>query len=100
MQELLYKSEGAEKSAYPTSEDQAVEHNDSENVIRSGFFACRKCVLQRAERTCARCSRAGIAIKSRGADALERTCIYLSRHKALEICVEKQRGIELDELSF
>ena len=70
MKKLLDKTEGAEKSAYPTSEKESVKHNDSENVIGSGLSTACKRILKRAQGASARSTGAGVAVKSGGARVL------------------------------
>ena len=48
MQKLLNKTEGTQKSAYPSAEKQSVEHYDAENVVNGAFVGADDGILKSA----------------------------------------------------
>ena len=100
MEELLNKTEGAEKSAYPTAENNAVEQNNSEKIEGHGLSACGKRVLKCAERAGKGSAGAGVAVKSRSTKVFQGTLVDIAGYVALEIRVEEKRRVELDQLSL
>ena len=90
MYKLLDQSKRTQKSADPTPKQNAVKHDDADDVIRGALVGCRQCILQRSERTSPRRARAGIAIESGGADVFNLSHINIAIAKAFEIGIKEQ----------
>ena len=87
MQELLYQPKRADPSADGPLEHEAPQHDDPEHIKPGAVTGRCKRVLQRAERACADCSRAGIAIEARNTHRFGIARIDLAFYKALDMSV-------------
>ena len=78
----------------------SMNHDDCKHIVRCGFSAGGKRILQRAKRASTRCTGAGIAVEAGGADVFQGTLVDLSVSESFEIGIEEQGGIDLNQLSL
>ena len=97
MKQLLKQPERAEPAADRAPQRRPEEQQNAQQVKRRARSGRGERVLQRAKRTRADCTGAGITMKSGHADVFERAGIDIAFEKALRVGVIKQGGVNLDE---
>ena len=103
VQQLLNEPEGAEPAADRAPEDQAVEHQDTEDVPADLLVGGADGVLQGAQRAGPHRAGAGIAVEAGNTEPLGRgafALVDLALDKAFDMGVIQQGAVELNEPSL
>ena len=97
VEQFLNQPQRTEPAADGAPQNQPVEHQNAQNVVRRALIRGRQRVLQRPQRTCANRARTGVAVEPRHAKVLDAASVNVALDESLHIGVVKQGGVDLYE---
>ena len=97
VEQFLNQPQRTEPAADGAPQNQPVEHQNAQNVVRRALIRGRQRVLQRPQRTCANRARTGVAVEPRHAKVLDAAGVDVALDESLHIGVVEQGGVNLYE---
>ena len=97
VEQFLNQPQRTEPAADGAPQNQPVEHQNAQNVVRRALIRGGQRVLQRPQRTCANRARTGVAVEPRHAKVLDAAGVDVALDESLHIGVVEQGGVNLYE---